>query len=73
MMICACTHFALRSRGKETHSVNDITLSKFVSDEKELFDKFQLFWLTQNQINPDDYPMSMSPGEWMEQFSVWSP
>lgn len=33
--------------------------------------EFEKYWYDNHAVNPDDFPMHLSPEEWYEQFLVW--
>ena len=39
--------------------------------EQVLIANFQLWWMVQNDKDPDNFPLDMEAGEWDEQYRMW--
>lgn len=48
-----------------------MTLDEFVAETMEDVDRFKRDWTAHRDVSPDQWPESMSPGDWFEQFLVF--
>ncbi len=46
-------------------------LQDFVAVERMSAIKFHEWWTLQHRTNPDDFPLSMEPQDWDEQYMIW--
>lgn len=44
------------------------TLTEFVEGMKFDIEKFEVMWIKNNTINPDNFPLELPVGDWYEQF-----
>lgn len=51
--------------------MSDIRLNDWITSEKAHLDEFFKWWINSQAIHPEDYPMSMPPGKWDEQYRGW--
>ncbi len=49
-----------------------MTLDEFVSTEKQKLDDFAKHWMEDREKLPEQFPLSLNPGEWDQQFSFVS-
>lgn len=47
------------------------TLYFWVAAEQIRVARFQVWWMDQNDLDPDKFPLDMEPGEWDEQYRAW--
>ena len=45
-----------------------ISLREFISETKDELERFERIWRTSSDNDPQNWPMSMTAGEWEEQF-----
>jgi hypothetical protein len=46
-------------------------LNEWCGVEQVRIARFQLWWLDKHDIDPDNFPLDMEPGEWDEQYHIW--
>lgn len=46
-------------------------LLSFVSEMREDLKEFQEEWLSNNELNPEDFPLDLPEEEWFEQYLCW--
>ena len=46
-------------------------LYDFITIKHELLDNFKAYWMKEHDDDPSNYPTSMAPGNWDEQFQAW--
>ena len=49
-----------------------MTLRDFVKEQIELLNGFESCWSSKHQENPSLFPEHMEPGDWDEQFSIFT-
>jgi len=43
-------------------------LSDWIKEQKDALQQFSRFWKEKNKQDPDNFPLIMEEGEWIEQF-----
>lgn len=52
--------------------MKDITLAKYVRQEKSRVDRFSLWWRQKRaEDSPVNWPLRLSPGDWDEQLQMF--
>lgn len=50
-----------------------MNIQEYVAEERKMVEDFIDWWLTQNKIDSECFPLEMEPGEWGEQYlAFWS-
>ncbi len=52
-------------------STRKINLEQFVEREIAALNRFKQEWIQDNKIDPKNFPMKLTPGEWDEQLQFW--
>jgi hypothetical protein len=48
-----------------------IDIKVFLVEMRSDVDRFEADWLAKNKAEPENYPLRLEPGDWMEQFMVF--
>jgi hypothetical protein len=51
--------------------MKDETLAQFITRLEREIKEFEMHWLAEHMDNPENYPMTMGPGEWDEQLRAF--
>ena len=49
-----------------------MNLTEFISTSQEELAKFKNHYLEQHELDPSSWPLDMNPGDWFEQFVMWT-
>ena len=44
-----------------------ISLREYIQNRRKELDAFEAHWVSQSEINPEDWPGELDEGEWFEQ------
>lgn len=50
--------------------MSNININEFIFSMKIAIQEFETFWKSQNELDPDNYPLEMMSGNWDEQFDL---
>jgi hypothetical protein len=49
----------------------EIDLQRYIQQERKRLDQFERYWESRHKHEPKNFPSSLMPGDWDEQYSAW--